>query len=104
MQQVASNNPINALQGRVAGLTVSSPGGNPGQVADVRLRGIGTFGTHQPLYIIDGVPGNPYYLSNNDVASIEVLKDGAAASIYGSSSANGVILITTKKKVKKVHL
>lgn len=100
LAQVASNNPVNALQGRVAGLSVSSPGGNPGQSSDVRLRGIGTFGGHQPLYVIDGVPGDPYYLSNNDVASIEVLKDGAAASIYGSNSANGVILITTKKGKK----
>jgi len=98
--KVASNNPVNALQGRVAGLSVSSPGGNPGQSSDVRLRGIGTFGSHQPLYIIDGVPGDPYYLSSNDVASVEVLKDGAAASIYGSNSANGVILITTKKGKK----
>lgn len=98
--QVAANNPVNALQGRVAGLSVSSPGGNPGQSSDVRLRGIGTFGGHQPLYVIDGVPGDPYYLSSNDVASIEVLKDGAAASIYGSNSANGVILITTKKGKK----
>ncbi|AOM78097.1 SusC/RagA family TonB-linked outer membrane protein [Pedobacter steynii] len=97
LEQVAASNPINALQGRVAGLSISSPGGNPGQSSDVRLRGIGTFGAHQPLYIIDGTPGNPYYLSNGDIASIEVLKDGAAASIYGSNSANGVILITTKK-------
>ncbi|MBB6502153.1 SusC/RagA family TonB-linked outer membrane protein [Pedobacter cryoconitis] len=104
LQQVASSNPINALQGRVAGLTVSSPGGNPGQVADVRLRGIGTFGAHQPLYIIDGVPGDPYFLSNTDIASMEVLKDGAAASIYGSNSANGVILITTKKGKKGAPL
>jgi TonB-linked SusC/RagA family outer membrane protein len=100
LDQVASNNPVNALQGRVAGLSVSSPGGNPGQSSDVRLRGVGTFGVHQPLYIIDGVPGDPYYLSSNDVASVEVLKDGAAASIYGSNSANGVILITTKKGKK----
>lgn len=98
--QVAANNPVNALQGRVAGLSVSSPGGNPGQASDVRLRGVGTFGAHQPLYVIDGVPGDPYYLNSNDVASIEVLKDGAAASIYGSNSANGVILITTKKGKK----
>lgn len=104
LEQVASNNPINALQGRVAGLSVSSPGGNPGQVSDVRLRGISTIGNHQPLYVIDGVPGNPYYLSNNDIASIEVLKDGAAASIYGSQSANGVILITTKKGKKGTPL
>lgn len=102
--KVASNNPVNALQGRVAGLSVSSPGGNPGQSSDVRLRGIGTFGVHQPLYIIDGVPGDPYYLSSNDVASVEVLKDGAAASIYGSNSANGVILITTKKGKKGVPI
>lgn len=100
LSKVASNNPVNALQGRVAGLSVSSPGGNPGQSSDVRLRGIGTFGVHQPLYVIDGVPGDPYYLSSNDVASIEVLKDAAAASIYGSNSANGVILITTKKGKK----
>lgn len=98
--KVAANNPVNALQGRVAGLSVSSPGGNPGQSSDVRLRGIGTFGMHQPLYIIDGVPGDPYYLNSNDVTSVEVLKDGAAASIYGSNSANGVILISTKKGKK----
>jgi len=98
--KVSANNPVNALQGRVAGLSISSPGGNPGQSSDVRLRGIGTFGSHQPLYIIDGVPGDPYYLSSGDVASVDVLKDGAAASIYGSNSANGVILITTKKGKK----
>ncbi len=102
IQKMSTNNPINALQGTVAGLNVTSPGGNPGQASDVSLRGIGTFGGHQPLYIIDGTPGDPYYLNNNDVESIEVLKDGAAASIYGSNSANGVILITTKKGKKGV--
>ncbi|MCD2424802.1 TonB-dependent receptor [Niabella pedocola] len=100
ISKMATNNPINALQGRVAGLSVTSPGGNPGQMSDVRLRGIGTFGGHQPLYIIDGVPGDPYYLNNNDIESIEVLKDGAAASIYGSNSANGVVIVTTKKGKK----
>lgn len=104
LQKTTSNNPVNALQGRVAGLSVTSPGGNPGQMSDVRLRGIGTFGGHQPLYIIDGTPGDPYYLNNNDVESIEVLKDGAAASIYGSTSANGVILITTKRGKKGIPL
>ncbi|HVI48686.1 MAG TPA: TonB-dependent receptor [Chitinophaga sp.] len=97
---VASNNPVNALQGRVAGLTVVNTGGAPGAMADIKLRGISTFGSHQPLFIIDGSPGDPYYLNNNDIASIEVLKDGAAASIYGSQSANGVILVTTKKGKK----
>ncbi|HEX7756126.1 MAG TPA: TonB-dependent receptor [Niabella sp.] len=100
IDKMATSNPINALQGRVSGLSVTSPGGNPGQMSDVRLRGVGTFGGHQPLYIIDGTPGDPFYLSNNDIASIEVLKDGAAASIYGSNSANGVILINTKKGKK----
>jgi len=97
IQSMATNNPVDALQGRVAGLSVTNTGGNPGAAADVKLRGVGTIGGHQPLYVIDGTPGNPFYLNNNDIASIEVLKDGAAASIYGSVSANGVILITTKK-------
>ncbi|QJB38871.1 TonB-dependent receptor [Chitinophaga oryzae] len=100
ISNVASNNPVNALQGRVAGLTVTNTGGAPGAMADIRLRGISTFGSHQPLFIVDGSPADPYYLNNNDIASIEVLKDGAAASIYGSVAANGVILITTKKGKK----
>ena len=104
IDKMATSNPINALQGRVSGLSVTSPGGNPGQMSYVRLRGVGTFGGHQPLYIIDGTPGDPFYLSNNDIASIEVLKDGAAASIYGSNSANGVILINTKKVKKELRL
>ncbi|PSL44877.1 TonB-linked SusC/RagA family outer membrane protein [Chitinophaga niastensis] len=97
---VPTNNPVNALQGKVAGLTVVNVGGAPGGVADIKLRGISTFGGHQPLFIVDGTPADPYYLNNNDIASIEVLKDGAAASIYGSKSANGVILVTTKKGKK----
>ncbi|WP_160716134.1 SusC/RagA family TonB-linked outer membrane protein [Chitinophaga solisilvae] len=97
---VASNNPVGALQGRVAGLTVNNTGGTPGAMPDIRLRGVSTYGSHAPLFIIDGSPGDPYYLNNNDIASIEVLKDGAAASIYGSKSANGVILVTTKKGKK----
>ncbi|ASZ13580.1 TonB-dependent receptor [Chitinophaga pendula] len=100
VQNMATNNPIDALQGRVAGLTVTNAGGQPGAAADVRIRGVGTFGSHKPLYVIDGTPGDPYYLNNNDIASMEVLKDGAAAAIYGSTSANGVILITTKKGKK----
>ncbi|RBL89651.1 TonB-dependent receptor [Chitinophaga flava] len=100
ISNVATNNPVNALQGKVAGLTVTNTGGAPGGMADIRLRGISTFGSHQPLFVIDGSPGDPYYLNNNDIASIEVLKDGAAASIYGSKSANGVILVTTKKGKK----
>ncbi|NLR77927.1 SusC/RagA family TonB-linked outer membrane protein [Chitinophaga eiseniae] len=102
IQNMATNNPVDALQGRVAGLSVTSTGGQPGAMADVRIRGLSTFGNHRPLFIIDGSPGDPTYLSNNDIASMEVLKDGAAASIYGSSSANGVVIITTKKGKKGV--
>lgn len=92
----AVSNPVNAMQGKVPGLTVTNTGGSPGEQADISLRGIGTFGNHQPLFIIDGVPGDPFYLSNSDIQSMDVLKDGAAAAIYGSRAANGVVIITTK--------
>ncbi|MBO9729558.1 MAG: TonB-dependent receptor [Chitinophaga sp.] len=100
ISSMSTNNPVDALQGRVAGLTVVNSGGQPGATADVRIRGLSTMGGHKPLFVIDGSPGDPAYLSNNDIASMEVLKDGAAASIYGSSAANGVVLITTKKGKK----
>jgi len=98
--KMGTTNPIDALQGKVAGLTVSRTGGSPGSMADIRIRGLGTMGDHQPLYIIDGVSGDPYFLNNDDIASMEVLKDAAAAAIYGSRAANGVILITTKSGKK----
>ncbi|NSL90974.1 SusC/RagA family TonB-linked outer membrane protein [Chitinophaga solisilvae] len=96
LSKMGTTNPIDALQGKVAGLTVSRTGGSPGSMADIRIRGLGTMGNHQPLFIIDGVPGDPYFLNNDDITSMEVLKDAAAAAIYGSRAANGVILITTK--------
>jgi len=88
-----------ALQGQVAGIQVTQTTGAPGDDIAVRIRGVSTLGNNNPLYIIDGVPttGNINMFSTNDIASIQVLKDGAAASIYGSRAANGVILITTKK-------
>ena len=92
-------NPVQLLQGKVAGLTISRPGGNPNQGFGVRLRGLGTIGANsQPLVVIDGVPGgNLNSIDPNDVASIDVLKDGSAAAIYGTRGASGVILITTKR-------
>ncbi len=88
-----------ALQGQVPGLQVTQATGAPGDDIAVRIRGAGTLGNNNPLFIIDGVPttGNINMFSTNDIESIEVLKDGAAAAIYGSRAANGVILITTKK-------
>lgn len=88
-----------ALQGQVPGLQVTQATGAPGDDIAVRIRGAGTLGNNNPLFIIDGVPttGNINMFSTNDIESIEVLKDGAAAAIYGSRAANGVIVITTKK-------
>lgn len=92
------NNPIKALQGRVPGMNISADGGPSGS-ATVRIRGIGTLNNNDPLYIIDGVPtkGGMHELNAGDIESIQVLKDAASASIYGSRAANGVIIITTKR-------
>ena len=88
-----------ALQGQVAGIQVTQATGAPGDDIAVRIRGAGTIGNNNPLFIVDGVPtsGNINMFSTSDIASIEVLKDGAAAAIYGARAANGVILITTKR-------
>jgi len=92
------NNPMKALQGRVPGMNIQADG-NPSGAATVRIRGIGTLNDNDPLYIIDGVPtkSGMHELNGNDIESIQVLKDAASASIYGSRAANGVIIITTKK-------
>ncbi len=92
------NNPIKALQGRVPGMNIAADGGPSGS-ATVRIRGIGTLNNNDPLYIIDGVPtkGGMHELNPGDIESIQILKDAASASIYGSRAANGVIVITTKR-------
>ncbi len=95
-----------ALQGQAPGLQVTQTTGAPGDDIAVRIRGAGTLGNNNPLFIVDGVPttGNINMFSTNDIESIEVLKDGAAAAIYGARAANGVIVITTKKgKAGKPH-
>ena len=88
-----------ALQGQTSGVQITQATGAPGDDIAVRIRGAGTLGNNNPLYIIDGVPttGNINMFAISDIESIEILKDGASASIYGARSANGVILITTKK-------
>jgi TonB-linked SusC/RagA family outer membrane protein len=87
-----------ALQGRTAGVQVTSLSGQPGEAPTVRIRGAGTTGNANPLYIVDGMPvGGIDYLNPGDIESIDVLKDAASAAIYGARAANGVILITTKK-------
>ena len=98
MAKQNENNPMKALQGRVPGMNITADG-NPSGAATVRIRGVGTLNDNDPLYIIDGVPtkAGMHELNGNDIESIQVLKDAASASIYGSRAANGVIIITTKR-------
>lgn len=95
---VPSTNVGQALQGRVAGVTVGNENA-PGGGVMVRIRGFGTINDNSPLYVIDGVPtkGNLNTLNLSDIESLQVLKDASAASIYGSRAGNGVVIITTKK-------
>jgi len=86
-----------ALQGQVAGLTVTQSTGAPGEEISIRIRGEGTIGNNSPLFIVDGVPSRDIsFLNPADVQSMTVLKDASAASIYGSRASAGVIVITTK--------
>ncbi len=92
-----SGNVQQQLQGRVAGV-VTSGTGVPGAGAKVRVRGFGSFGNNDPLYIVDGVPTyNVNNINPQDIESMQVLKDASAASIYGARAANGVVIMTTKK-------
>lgn len=94
--------PMRALQGKVPGMTITG-NGSPSGTGSVRIRGIGSFNASQdPLFIIDGVPTTATLnsLNMNDIESMQVLKDAASASIYGSRAANGVIIITTKSGKK----
>jgi len=95
--KITSLNAEQSLQGKVAGVQVTSISGAPGQTPSVRIRGVGTFNNSSPIYVVDGVIlDNISFLNSADIASMEVLKDASATSMYGSRGANGVILITTK--------
>ena len=90
-----------ALQGQVAGVQVTQSTGAPGDEIDIRIRGEGTIGNNNPLYIIDGVPTRELsFINPADIESMTVLKDASAAAIYGSRASAGVIVITTKSGVK----
>ncbi|HVI48099.1 MAG TPA: TonB-dependent receptor [Chitinophaga sp.] len=94
----------NQLQGQVSGITVLGTG-QPGQEPQVKIRGSNTFQNNTPLYVIDGVPISSLAdLNPNDVATMQVLKDAGAASIYGARAANGVIVITTKRGTGRVKV
>ncbi len=95
---VPAINPLQSLQGKVAGLQIANSSGAPGAGTYVRIRGIGTFNDSSPIFVVDGVIlPNIDYLNAADIESIEVLKDASATAIYGSRGANGVIIVTTKK-------
>lgn len=96
-----------ALQGKTAGVVIMNNSGQPGDQVSMRIRGIGTNGNAEPLYIVDGLPmsgGGLDFLNSNDIASIEVLKDAASSAIYGARGANGVVLITTKSGSKNTDM
>jgi TonB-linked SusC/RagA family outer membrane protein len=98
LSTVSSSRAEQVLQGRTAGVYVLPASGSPGSSVQVRIRGTGSNGKSEPLYIVDGMrsPGGIAYLHPSEIASIEVLKDAASAAIYGAEGANGVVLITTK--------
>ncbi len=86
------------LQGKVAGLTIATPSGNPTSSSQIVLRGTATLNSStQPLILVDGIPGDLNTVAPDDIESIDVLKDGSAAAIYGTRGTNGVILITTRQ-------
>ncbi len=93
------NDPAQLIQGKVAGLSISKPGGDPNGTYNIRLRGLSTIGANtQPLVVIDGVIGASLEnVDPNDIESIDVLKDGSAAAIYGTRGSSGVIIVTTKE-------
>ena len=94
----ASNNALQSLQGRTAGVNISTGSGEPGANPNVIIRGVGSFqGSSSPLYVVDGIPMESFpNLNQNDIESIDILKDASAAAIYGSRGNYGIILITTK--------
>lgn len=98
-ETTSDTDPMRALQGKIPGMTITG-NGSPSGTGSVRIRGIGSFNASQdPLFVIDGVPTTATLnsLNMNDIESMQVLKDAASASIYGSRAANGVVIITTKK-------
>jgi TonB-dependent starch-binding outer membrane protein SusC len=96
MRQIPTGTPEKALQGQASGVTIVSSG-QPGGGSNIRIRGITSVGSTDPLVVIDGTPGSMHDLNVYDIESIQVLKDAGAAAIYGVRGSNGVVVITTKK-------
>ncbi len=100
LTKIGGSDFASALQGQMAGVNVQASSGEPGAATNIQIRGIGSFssGALSPLYVVDGMPyGGSPNIPSSEIESIEVLKDAASASIYGTRASNGVILITTKR-------
>lgn len=105
LKKVSNSNISTMLQGKVSGVQITTDG-QPGADPSVRIRGVGSFGSTSPLYVVDGVPMGTTIrdFSPNDIETLQVLKDASAAAIYGSRAANGVVIITTKQGKKNQAL
>ena len=97
LEKLTGSNVATLLQGQVAGINAAPGSGDPGAPPVVLVRGLSTIGNNDPLYVIDGIPGDINALNPNDIQSIDVLKDASAATIYGSRASNGVVMVTTKR-------
>jgi TonB-linked SusC/RagA family outer membrane protein len=101
LQKLNTGDAMSSLQGISPGVSITNESGKPGAGTKVNIRGIGTIGNSQPLYVVDGVQVKDInYLNPSDIESIDVLKDAASSAIYGSQAANGVILVTTRSGKK----
>lgn len=101
MEKTRVTNVSQALQGQVAGVLVTASTGAPGDEIQIRIRGEGTIGNNNPLYVVDGIPSRDIsFLNQADIKTMTVLKDAASSAIYGSRASGGVVLITTKGGVK----
>ncbi|MEX2345460.1 MAG: TonB-dependent receptor [Balneolaceae bacterium] len=97
VQKLRTTSAVQALQGQTPGMQIISESGQPGKGMKVVIRGLGTIGNSDPLYIVDGVQvSNINHINPNDIENVDVLKDAASAAIYGSQASNGVVLVTTK--------
>ena len=107
-RDIASGSVLQSVQGKVAGLYITSDGGPSGGATSINIRGLNTLGNTNPLYIIDGIPTiDPnvlQYMDQNSIESIQILKDASATSIYGSRASNGVIIVTTKTGKGKIKV
>ena len=98
LSKLNTTSALGALQSQSPGVSITQNSGQPGRGYKVNIRGIGTIGDSEPLYVIDGVAGGDINALNpNDIESIDILKDAASAAIYGARAANGVVLVTTKQ-------